>query len=152
MDTKALANKLVAKHGTRNPFIIAENMGYIVLYVPLFELRGFYKYVKKCNIIYINNNLDDLQAKLVCAHEILHSLEHRGNNRIFMDNHTRMVSSRFETEAHRFSVDLVYDDDEVRDLLGYPVQTVADILGVSAELAKYRMSTVEPDYFIEETC
>lgn len=47
MDTKAVANSVSAKHGTRNPFCIAEDLGFIVVFAPLFETRGMQQFVKK---------------------------------------------------------------------------------------------------------
>ena len=41
MEIKGLAEKLVRKYGTRDPFKIAEALGYIVLYTPLWGCGAF---------------------------------------------------------------------------------------------------------------
>lgn len=149
MDIKSLAEKLVRRFGTRDPFKIAEALGYIVLYTPLVGVRGFYQHLKRCNIIYLDPELDETTARFVCAHELGHSILHRGLNRIFMDTRTFMVSSRYETEADHFAVDLLYDDYDLQDLLAFPVATAATSMGVSEELAAYRLQTVQPTLFPE---
>ena len=147
MDIKRLASSLAWKHGTRDPIRLAKYMGYLVIYVPLEGIRGFYQYVKRCHIIYLDEQLDEHEAAFVCAHELGHSLLHRGCNRIFMDRHTHMVTSRYELEADRFAVDLLFDDYDLQDLLDCSITTVADCLGVPLELAEYRINSVEPVMF-----
>lgn len=136
------ANSLVRKYGTRNPFRIADAMGISIVRIPLKGIRGFYQYVKRCKIIYIAEDLNEADARFVCAHELGHALLHRGYNRIFMDTHTYFSSSRYEMEANRFAVNLLYDDDDLRFFLDYPIQLAADFMGVSVELARYRMESL----------
>lgn len=142
MDQKRIAESLVRKNGTRDPFRIAAALGLLVVRTPLRGIRGFYQYVKRCGIIYIDSGLEDRDARFVCAHEIGHALLHRGCNRVFMDTHTYFAANRYEIEANRFAVDLLYDDDDLRDFLEYPVQIAADCMGVSVELAEYRLRSV----------
>jgi len=103
MDTKAVADSVAAKHGTRNPFCIADDLGFIVVFAPLFETRGMRQFVKRRVILYINSDLDERQQQLVCAHELGHHFLHRGMNRIFMDRNTCMVTNRYENEARSMS-------------------------------------------------
>ena len=150
MEIKSLAEKLVRRFGTRDPFKIAEALGYIVLYAPLVGVRGFYQYLKRCHIIYLDPELDEDTARFVCAHELGHSLLHRGIHRIFMDTRTFLVSSRYETEADQFAADLLYDDYDLQDLLTFPLPTAAASMGVSEELATYRLQTVQPTLYPEQ--
>ena len=68
----------------------------------------------------------------------------RGCNRIFMDPRTHMVTSRYEKEADRFAVDLLFSDEDLREMIELSIDTVARCLGVSYELAAYRMASVSP--------
>ena len=145
MDLKRTATSLVRKYGTRDPFRIADAMGISIVRVPLNGIRGFYQYVKRCRIIYISSDLCEADARFVCAHELGHVLLHRGYNRIFMDSHTYFPTSRYELEANRFAVDLLFDDDDLREFLEHPVQVAADCMGISVSLAQYRMQSVSPD-------
>ena len=139
MEQKRLAEALVRKYGTRNPFIIAKALGYTVIRTPLSGIRGFYQYVKRCHIIYIDSLLSQREANFVCAHEIGHAFMHRGCNRIFMDTHTHFVVNRYEVEANHFAVDLLFDDYDLMEFVEQPVQVAADCMGVSVDLAEYRM-------------
>lgn len=142
MDQKRIAESLVHKYGTRDPFRIAEAMGLILIRTPLQGIRGFYQQIKRCGIIYIDSDLEGPEARWVCAHELGHTLLHRGCNRIFMDKHTFFPTNRYEIEADRFAVDLLFDDEDLRDFLEHPVQLAADCMGVSIELAEYRMRSI----------
>lgn len=144
METKCLANSLVQKYGTRDPFKIADALGYTIIYTPLVGVRGFYQYIKRCHIIYMDNSLEDNVAGFVCAHELGHSFLHQGYNRIFMDTRTFMVTGRYETEADHFAADLIYDDYDLQDYLGFPLLTAAACLGLSEPLAAYRLGSVQP--------
>ena len=143
MDFRRTSKSLVRKFGTRDPFRIASAMGITVIRVPLKGIRGFYQYMKRCRIIYLADDLSEADARFVCAHELGHAILHRGYNRIFMDAHTYFPTNRYEIEANRFAVDLLFDDDDLRFFLDYPIQLAADYMGVSVELAEYRLRSVK---------
>lgn len=143
MHIKQLTNKLTKRFQTRNPIKIAECLGYTVLHVPLNGVRGFYQHVKRCHIIYLDDALPEAEACFVCAHELGHALLHKGCNRIFLDRNTYFVTSRYEKEADRFAVNLLYSDGDLSDLQELPISTVATCLGVSEELAGYRMGVMK---------
>lgn len=143
MKIRRLALSLAKKYGTRDPFRIARGLGYTIIYTPLVGVRGFYQYIKRCHIIYLDDSLSEEEARFVCAHELAHSLLHRGLNRIFMDSRTLMCSGRYEREADRFAVDLLYSDEDMRDYMELPLPTVARCLGVSEDLAAYRLQGIQ---------
>lgn len=145
MEQKRIVESLVRKYKTRSPFLIANALGYVVIRTPLKGIRGFYHRMKRRHMIFIDSNLPEQEARFVCAHEIGHALMHRGYNRIFMDANTYFPVNRQEIEANRFAVDLLYDDDELRDFLEHPVQLAADCMGVSTELAEYRLRSVKQE-------
>lgn len=143
MEQKRIAESLAKQYQTRDPFEIARSLGYIVLWVPLSGIRGFHQYVKRCHIIYIDRNLSEEEARFVCAHELGHAILHKGLNRIFMDTSTFFEVNRYEIEADRFAVDLLFSDDDLYDFLEQPVQVVADCLGICTELAEYRLRSMQ---------
>ena len=145
MDCKRMAASLVRKFRTRDPFRLADALGYVVIRTPMQGIRGFYQHVQRCCVIYIDSALGDMEARFVCAHEIGHALLHRGYNRIYMDSHTYFPTNKYEIEANRFAVDLLFDDDDLRDFLQYPIQLAADCMGVSMELAEYRLCSIVSD-------
>lgn len=142
MNQKRIANSLAHKFGTRNPFQIAEELGIIIIRTPLTGIRGFYQYIKRCRIIYLDNSLDENTERFVCAHELGHAILHRNHNRIFLDTCTSLTSSRYELEADRFAVDLLYDDDDLREYMEHPIQAAADLMGVNTNLAEYRLQSI----------
>lgn len=144
MRIKPIASRLARCHGTRDPFRIAAALGFIVIDTPLKGIRGFHHYTQRCHIIYLDDGLDEQERRWVCAHEIAHALLHKGLNHLFMDAHTHMVTNRYEVEADRFAVQLLYGDDFLQDFLEVSTTQVAECLGISYELAQYRMASVEP--------
>lgn len=139
MNHRRIAESLVRKYHSRDPFRIAHDLGYIVIRTPLKGVRGFWKYIQRQHLIFVDAGLSEWEARFVCAHEIGHILMHRGENRIFADTHTYFQTSRCELEADRFALDLLYDDADLRFFLDYPIQLAADHMGVSVELAEYRL-------------
>ena len=144
MDCKRIAESLVQKYKTRDPFRIAADRGYVVIRCSLNGIRGFYQHLKRRYVIYIHDELPEWEARFVCAHELGHIILHRGENRIFTDTNTYFQSNRQEIEANRFALDLLYDDEDLYFFTEYPVQLAADHMGVSIELAEYRLSSISP--------
>lgn len=144
MKQKRIVESLVRKYKTRDPFRIAEELGFIVIRTSLQGIRGFWHYTQRQHVIFINENLPEDRARFVCAHEIGHILLHRGYNRIYMDANTYFPVNRQEIEANRFAVELLYDDEDLRFFMDFPIQFAADYMGVSLELAKYRLKRVIP--------
>ena len=144
MDSKALAARLSKKYDTRDPFRLADEMGFIVVFVPLVGMRGFQQRIKRQNIIYINNELDERQQALVCGHEMGHHFMHRGMNRIFMNLNTQFVTQKFENEANLFSLELIFTDEDLQPFLNRSITDAAAFMGVSVQLATWRMETVPP--------
>lgn len=150
MGIKTKADGLAKKYGTRDPFAISEEMGFIVVLAPLVQMRGFQQCAKRRRFIYINNDLDEQQQRIVCAHELAHHLLHRGLNRIFMDHSTEIVTQKFENEANRFAVCLLYSDDELQPFLSHSIEQAAAYMGVTYDLARYRMNQVVPELWAKE--
>ena len=144
MDSKALAARLSKKYDTRDPFRLADEMGFIVVFAPLVGMRGFQQRIKRQNIIYINDELDERQQALVCGHEMGHHFMHRGMNRIFMNLNTQFVTQKFENEANLFSLELIFADEDLQPSLNRSITDAATFMGVSVQLATWRMETVPP--------
>lgn len=108
-----IVDQLIKKHHTRDPFQIATDREYTIIHCPLHGIRGFYQYVKRNHIIYLDESLSYKDVRFVCALELGHSIMHRGANRIFMDSRTFMVGSRYEREADLFASCLLVDNNEL---------------------------------------
>jgi len=142
MDSKALAARLSKKYETRDPFRLADEIGFIVVFAPLIDMRGFQQHIKRQNIIYVNDTLDEQQQALVCGHEMGHHFLHIGMNRIFMNRNTQFVTQKFENEANLFSLELIYSDEDLQPFLNRSISDAASYMGVPVQLAMRRMQTV----------
>lgn len=142
MNTKSLANEIARRHATRDPFCLAENLGFIVIRTPLIGMRGLQQRAKRQTILYVNVDLDEQQQRMVCAHELGHYFMHRGMNRLFMDRGTRMVTNKFEQEANRFAVDFLYEDRDLFECSDWSLPQLSAWMGVAPDLAAYRMSSL----------
>ena len=68
----------VRKSKTRNPFVIAEDNGIMLLFdANLKNLKGMYTIIKRNRIIIINDNMPEQMQNIVCAHELGHDALHR---------------------------------------------------------------------------
>lgn len=134
---------LVAKYRTRDPFELAAAMGRIIINAPLIGVRGFYQYVKRCHIIYLSDQLEDPERSLVCAHELGHSVLHAKLNTVFLDSRTHFVKAKYEDEADRFAMGLVFSDDKFFEYLYMPVPDIARALGVSEKMVLCRLQMVQ---------
>lgn len=139
MEQKRIAQSLVQQCHTRDPFQIARELGFLIIRCPLTGIRGFCQRIQRQKLIYVDSGLNEQEARFVCAHELGHMLLHRGCNRIFMDTNTYFPVHRHEIEANRFAAFLLFDDEDLRFFLEHPVQLAADYMGVSVELAEYRL-------------
>ena len=71
MDIKKLVNKIVKKYNTNNPFDICKEMNIIVIETTLGKkTRGFYQYLKRNHVIYLDSDLEYEEKKMVLAHEL----------------------------------------------------------------------------------
>ena len=147
MDIKVIANALCRKYDTRNPFDLAGSLGIIVCHEPLGEIQGYYNKCFRQQFIHINEDLNGFDAAFTCGHELAHSVLHPDLNTPFLRKHTLFSVDKLETQANRFALDVLYDDDELRFLLERPITDAAAYMGIPLALAEYRMRTVEPTFW-----
>ena len=88
LEAKQMAQKLISRFQSNDPFKIADSLDYIVIFVPLRRIRGFHQYIQRNHIIYIDDSLDEVEQRWVCAHELGHIFLHPHLNKMFMANHT----------------------------------------------------------------
>ena len=138
-----LVRKLMRRHKTNDPFVICENMGYIVLFVSLIDVRGFYQKIIRNNIIYIDASLPEHIQRFVCAHELGHALLHGDTNAINLDSRTFQIVGKLERAADRFAAGLLYpDDDELLEYADYSVDQICTITGLPSNLVKWRYEQI----------
>ncbi|HDR8151905.1 ImmA/IrrE family metallo-endopeptidase [Bacillus cereus ATCC 10876] len=137
MDIKEYTRKIVEKHTTTNPFEIAKRKNIIVLFEDLGNTLGFYNTYKRIKFIHINNRIDEITQRFVCAHELGHALLHPKANTPFLRNKTLFSVDRLEIEANTFAVELLLTDEMISayEDTHLSLQEVAEIYGVPGGFA-----------------
>jgi Zn-dependent peptidase ImmA (M78 family) len=133
------ANNLIRIYETRDPFKIAEYLGIDLKYKKMQNLKGFYTYILRNRYIIINDKIDEVSAKIVCAHEIGHDRFHRGLGiNMFQDEMcVSLKTSTPEIESNYFAAEFLISDDNFLELAAedYTYSQIACTLGVHTELA-----------------
>lgn len=141
-----VANKLIKKFDTRDPFQLCQAIGVEVFYADLGSLKGMYKYLKKNRFAVINENLDPFTKTLVCAHELGHDILHQNLARkvclqefILYD-----MKSRPEYEANLFASEILLPDDIIFNLArdGYDIEQISKELCTDINLIALKVSSM----------
>ncbi len=136
------AQEIREEFAGRNIYQTAENSGAKVWFRPLGGLKGFYVFENSKRYIVVNNQLDDMTRRIVCAHEFGHDMLHRDlavggirENTMFLD------SNKTEREANLFAAEMLLTDKAVLSELEYvsDPETAAFELNVPVELLEYKL-------------
>ena len=138
MNARECAIKLMRRCNSNNPFTIARALDVILIYCTLIDLNGFYQYHKRNHIIYLSEDLDEVTARFVLAHELGHMQLHRNLNTVFMDTRTYNPHSRFERQANTFAVELLLPDDLLREYPDCSIYHLAVSFGVPEEFVELK--------------
>lgn len=138
MNIKQKANSLARKYNSRNPLEIINNLNVILVYYPLKDVRGFYQYFQRNDIIYIDDELSENEKKVVCAHELGHMFLHKNSNALFMDTRTHFVTTKYENEANTFAVELLIPDSVILDNPGMTKNQIARIMGYEEKIMDFK--------------
>ena len=127
--------------GSRDPVKIAEYANIRIAILPLGEIAGNYKLIKRKRWIFINDNIpaDSPMFRVVLAHELGHALLHRKENCAFIKNKTLLLTSGIEREANQFAASLLISDDMMQDYAGYTQDQFCQRTGYSKELIELRL-------------
>lgn len=141
MKIHSLAESIVKKYQTRNPFDIIKEKNAILVYAPLIDVRGFYQYFQRNHIIYINENLPDHEQEFVCAHELGHMLLHKRANAVYMDTRTCFNTNKYEIEANQFAMNLLIPDEIILENCNLTTEQLSRILGYERALIELRLKS-----------
>ena len=129
MDIKAAVKQLTHKHKTNNPYELAQLLNIIVMYAELGSTWGYFTTYKRSKFIIINQNISEELQSYTCAHELGHSVLHKGVSTPFLKAHTLFSIDKIERQANTFAVELLPDEL----LQQYPetsIHRLADMVGV----------------------
>ncbi|MBE7135165.1 ImmA/IrrE family metallo-endopeptidase [Bacillus paranthracis] len=132
MDIKDYVINIAQKHETTDPFKIARQKDIIVLFENLGNTLGFYSTYKRFKFIHINNEIDEITQRFVCAHELGHAVLHPKSNTPFLRNQTFFSVDRLEVEANTFAVELLLTDESIDTYkdTNLSIQEIAEIYGI----------------------
>lgn len=138
MTIKQKANSLARKYNSRNPLEIIKNLNVILVYYPLKDVRGFYQFFQRNNIIYIDDNLPENEQIIVCAHELGHMLLHKNSNALFMDTRTHFVTTKYENEANTFAAELLIPDEIIVENPDMTKSQIAHLVGYNEKIMNFK--------------
>lgn len=114
----SMAQELIDRFGTRDPFAIAEALDVHIRMVDTFvNLKGMYRVILGERYIFLSSNLDERTQRIVCAHELGHDQLHRtlATSSIIQEFMLYDMNSRPEYEANLFAAALLLDDESIRE-------------------------------------
>ena len=138
MAIKQKANSMARKFNSRHPLEIIKNLNVILVYYPLKDVRGFYQFFQRNNIIYIDDNLPENEQIVVCAHELGHMLLHKNSNALFMDTRTHFVTTKYENEANTFAAELLIPDEIIWENPNMTKSQIAHLAGYDEKIMDFK--------------
>ncbi|RWS44092.1 ImmA/IrrE family metallo-endopeptidase [Bacillus mycoides] len=140
MDIKEYVLNIIEKYQTTDPFEIARQKNINVLYADLGNTLGFYNTYKRFKFIHINNQIEEITQRFVCAHELGHAVLHPKANTPFLRNQTFFSVDRLEIEANTFAVELLLTDEMISTYkdTNLSIQEIAEIYGVPRGFARLK--------------
>ena len=142
------ANRIIRLCGTRDPYVIAADLGIEIVPCNFKRQRGAYKVIKRNRFIYINENLNEILKRIVLYHELGHDTLHRheavrigGFKEFEIFN---MADNRMEYEANIFASQLELDDEKFLEYCerGYDVQQIAAAMCSDINLIALKADTM----------
>lgn len=74
------ANQIYRRFGSRDPYVIADELGIQIMECPFSSQRGAYKVIKRNRFIFVKEDLDPVMKNIVLLHEIGHDILHRNES------------------------------------------------------------------------
>lgn len=134
-------------YSTNDPFLLAKYLNIEILYVPLDDIAGYYKCLKRRKYIFLNSEIcDEIFLRVVAAHELGHALLHPKENCAFMQGHTLLLTSRIEMQANMFAAELLITDALIEEYADYSIYQFDEHTGIPEELIKLRMRNLYGDF------
>ena len=135
-------NRIVKRSGTRDPSLIAADLGIKVYFYEFKDLLGMYRIILRQRTIFLNNNLDYHWRQMVLAHEIGHDLYHRHLGEKGLSEFTLFKSvNNTEYTANAFAAHLLLEDDAVLEYAkeGFCPARIASILNTQTNLVVIKL-------------
>ena len=141
-----LPKRLIRKYGTRDPFVIAEELGINIIMCSEFKRqKGAFRVIAKNPFIFINANLSEEMQRIVCAHELGHALLHRKlaeTSGGMLEFELFDINDQGEYDANAFASTLLLDEEELMDMVreGSDVVYIARTMGTNVNLILLKLN------------
>jgi Zn-dependent peptidase ImmA (M78 family) len=130
LDIKRIADELVRKYSTNDPYELSDYLNIDIYRHPLGNIKGVYKYFRRSKLIFINSQLNNFEQRVVCGHELGHAVLHPRINSIFLKRYTLFSPDRIENEANIFCVNLLLSDDVLTLYENYTISQISSATGI----------------------
>lgn len=141
------ARKYVRTYGTRDPELLAHELGVRIHDADFENLKGVYKVILRNPFIFIKKDLNPIMRKIVLLHELGHHALHRREAQIFQEFSlfTDMTVSRMEYEANLFAAEISLPDDEILDFIyqGYGAEFIAAAMDSDINLVALKVEELK---------
>ena len=132
-------------YGTSNPEELIHAMGIKLGYLPnstdINILKGCYGMVNGQKVILIHPELNDLDRREVCAHELNHALLHPTTNALFLTTYTFAHLGKLELEADIGASELLISDDKCYEYIGMEYSDIAYLEKVPVKYVELKMNS-----------
>ena len=139
-DIKKIVTRYKRKFGTSDPFKIADALHIELSIGDIGSREGCYMYLKKHKCIFLNNNLNDHEMRLVMEHELGHAIMHPKENCYFLENRTMILVSKNELEANKFAMELLISNESLMEYSDYTINQLSKIYGYHEKLIELRLN------------
>ncbi len=137
---------LVRRCGTRDPFLIAQELGIEVLFCDSFgPLKGMYRVIKRNRFIFINKELSPQMQRIVCAHELGHDRLHRhlAKGNALQEFMLYDMTTKPEYEANIVAAEILLDTEELLEYVyeyGYTSEQIARAMHTDINLVALKIA------------
>lgn len=134
---------LTKKYNTSDPYELADALNISVFYEELGTINGYYNKPLRMKQIHINHNLNEMDAKFTCAHELGHAILHPNASTPFLRSKTFLSVDKLEIEANTFAVNLLIPDEIIVENMDYTTEQLSRLLGYNQKLIELRMKSFD---------
>ena len=141
---REVIRRVVDCYGTSNPEELIHAMGIKLGYLPndtdIDKLKGCYGMVDGEKVILIHPDLDDMERKVVCAHELNHAILHPTTNALFLTTYTFVRLGTLELEADIGASELLISDDKCHEYIGMEYSDIAYLENLPVRYVELKMN------------
>lgn len=136
---KEVVQKLKDKYNTNDPYKICDELDIWVYKEPLGKIKGHYTKYEGVKVFFINDNLNHVESKFCCAHELGHAILHPDSNKYFNMAYTYFIHEKAEIEADKFAAELLIDDELIEEYKGYSIETISNATGIDSKYLELKL-------------